>query len=98
MGREEHLQGAGVVTTDQGKQIQVQYDLYIVGEEHAAKPARASILTKNNVRGSVRPRHDSAFIFTCFGQSMTLETEDGHCVRFFHRDIDGNIAVNEWIG
>jgi hypothetical protein len=36
-------------------------------------------------------------LFTCFGQSMTLETEDGHCLRFFHRDIDGNIAVNEWI-
>ena len=94
MDREEHLQGAGVVTKDQGKQIQVQYDLYIAKEGHGG---RASILTKNNVRGSVRPRHDSAFIFTCFGQSMTLETEDGHCVRFFHRDIDGNIAVNEWI-
>jgi len=97
MDREEHLQGAGVVTTDQGKQIQVQYDLHIVREGRGAESARTSILTKNNVRGSIKPRNDSAFIFTCFGQSMTLETEDGHCLRFFHRDIDGNIAVNEWI-
>jgi predicted ATPase len=94
MDREEHLQGAGVVTTDQGKRIQVLYDLYIVGEEHGAESARASVLTRNHVRGSVRPWHDPAFIFTYFGQSMTLETEDGRCVRFFHRDIDGNIAVN----
>ena len=43
-------------------------------------------------------QQDPSFVFVYFGQSMTLEMEDGRCLRFFHQDIDGNIVLNEWIG
>jgi hypothetical protein len=31
-------------------------------------------------------------------KTLTLQMEDGRKFKFFHRDIDGNIGLNVWIG
>ena len=92
MGEAEYLYGSGIVMTDQGKRIRVEYDLYVTEAEQ-----RSSIALKR-VEGLVYSRHEPSFASVYFGQSMTLELEDGRRLRFHHRDIDGNIALNEWIG
>jgi hypothetical protein len=96
MEGDEHVRGNGLVTTDQGRQIPVQYELYLCRTVANAKSGRMS--SPRSVHGLVWAPHDPSFVFVYFGQSMTLEMEDGRYLRFFHQDIDGNIVLNEWIG
>ena len=91
MSQKKRQTGEGIVTTDQGRRIPVRYDLLVQFDNgQPVKSPRA-------VRGMVTGQDDSSFVFTYFGQDMMLETGHGNTFRFFHVDIDGNVAVTEWI-
>lgn len=96
MDGEERVHGNGLVTTDQGRQIPVQYELSLGSPVPNAESRSTNCPCR--VRGLVWAQQDPSFVFVYFGQSMTLEMEDGRCLRFFHQDIDSNIVLNEWIG
>ena len=97
MRQVEHLQGKGIVTTDQGKVISVEYDIQITKEGVDGGHERASNQGLKNTSGVVDSSQDSSFILVYFGQSMTLQMEGGRRLRFFHKDIDGNIVLNHWL-
>ncbi len=51
-----------------------------------------------HISGLVWSPSDPYFVPGHFRQTMTLEMEDGRKFKFFHRDIDGSIGLNKWLG
>jgi hypothetical protein len=51
-----------------------------------------------HLAGQVWSEHDPYFVLGHVQKTMTLQMEDGRKFRFFHRDLDGNIGLNQWIG
>jgi hypothetical protein len=90
----EHLQGTGVVTVQEGEEIQAAYDIRITQDDPATPPVNGG----KHISGQVWSTHDPYFVITHFRKVMTLRMEDGRKFRFFHRDDAGNIGLNKWIG
>ena len=93
----EHLQGTGVVTAQDGNEIQAMYDIHITQDE-SHEPGSSSTPGAKHVSGQVWSSSDPSFAITHFRENMTLQMEDGRQFRFFHRDAKGSIGLNKWIG
>ncbi|HEY2012348.1 MAG TPA: hypothetical protein VGH38_02555 [Bryobacteraceae bacterium] len=94
----EHLQGLGVVTTQDGKEILANYDIRITQEEMEAGSAAASHPGAKHISGQVWSPQDPSFAITHYREHMTLKMEDGRRFVFFHRDGSGKIGLDKWIG
>ena len=90
----EALRGKGMVTTEDGQQVSVEYDLKVCQEEISAgsmENPTASIPGMKSIEGHVKP-------VRFFGQELTLELEDKRKIKFFFTDMRGTIALRQWIG
>ena len=94
----ERLKGNGVVTSQRGKEIPVQYHLSLVQEEIEPAPGEPPQLGPRNFAGQIWCPHDGSFVAVHLGQTMTLRMEDGRRLRFTHRNRDGGITVTKWLG
>jgi hypothetical protein len=92
----EHLEGTGLVTARDGEEIQVKYDIHITQDETDAGPGRAPAF--KHVCGRVWSVRDLSFAVTHYRENMTLQMEDGRQFKFFHKDSNGTIGLNKWIG
>jgi len=92
----EHLQGSGVVTAENGDRMTVKYDLQITRDEPEA--GRPPAVGFKHLGGQIWSEHDSYFVLSHARTIMTLQMEDGRKLKFFHRDLAGNIGLREWIG
>jgi hypothetical protein len=94
----EHLQGAGIVTAQDGIEIPALYDIHITQDEIEGEPGSPPTPGAKHITGQVWSARDPSFVITHFRENMTLEMEDGRQFKFFHRDPKGNIGLNKWIG
>jgi hypothetical protein len=94
----ERLKGTGLVTTDRGKEISVKYHLSLVQEEIDSGSEEEAHLGPKTFAGQIWCPHDGSFVAVHQGQPMTLRMEDGRQLRFTHRNRDGGITVEKWIG
>jgi hypothetical protein len=94
----EHLQGTGVVTAPDGNEIRAKYDIQITQDEPDAGPAVPPGVRSKHISGLVWSAEDADFVIGHLRKVMTLQMEDGRRFRFFHRDIDGTIGLNKWLG
>jgi hypothetical protein len=97
----EHLQGTGIVTAPDGNEIQAKYDLQITQAEPVEPEAGEGVPQVagfKHVSGLVWSTSDPYFVLAHSRKIMTLQMEDGRKLRFFHRDIDGSIGLNKWLG
>ena len=94
----EHLHGSGVVTAENGDQMRAKYDIQITRDERDTTAHATPVRLFKHVVGRVWSEHDPYFVLGHIRKSLTLQMEDGRKFRFFHRDIDGNIGLTEWIG
>jgi hypothetical protein len=94
----EHLEGTGTVTTQDGNDIPVLYDIHITQDEVQGESGPASNAGSKHITGQVWSARDPSFVITHFRENMTLKMEDGRQFRFFHRDPKGNIGLTKWIG
>ncbi len=93
----EHLKGTGLVTAPDGNEIRAKYDVRITRDEPAEEASKPVALFKH-LAGRIWSEHDPYFILSNVRRTLMLQMEDGRKFRFFHRDIDGNIGLTEWIG
>ena len=95
----EHLYGTGVVTADNENEVRARYDVRITRDEpgptSGASPAVAAF---KHLAGRIWSEHDPYFVLSHCRKILTLQMEDGRRFKFFHRDLEGNIGLNEWIG
>lgn len=94
----ERLKGTGLVTTERGKEISVKYHLSLVQEEIESGSVEEAHLGPKTFAGQIWCPHDGSFVAVHQGQPMTLRMEDGRQLRFTHRNRDGGITVEKWIG
>ena len=94
----EHLQGTGVVTAENGDQMRAKYDIEITRDEPDATASAKPLTLFKHLGGRVWSEHDPYFVLSHVRKSMTIQMEDGRKFKFFHRDIDGNIGLTEWLG
>jgi len=94
----EHLQGTGLATDPDGNEIRARYDIQITRDEPDACAGTPPIPAFKHLAGRVWSEHDPYFVLGHFRKTLTLQMEDGRKFKFFHRDLDGNIGLNEWIG
>lgn len=92
----ERLQGTGLVTTLDGKEIPAKYDIRITQDDSAAGVGTPP--GRKHISGEVWAANDPYFVPTHLRQNMTLQMEDGRKISFFHRDSDGGIGLHKWIG
>ncbi|MDO8682603.1 MAG: hypothetical protein Q7N50_03885 [Armatimonadota bacterium] len=90
----ETMKGNGTVTTDDGQEVVVCYKLDVYQREMQSSALKDSytspVLGLKHCEGTIEP--------VCFfGQTLTLEMEDGRKLRFFFKDTSGTIALIEWI-
>jgi hypothetical protein len=94
----EHLHGTGLVTAENGDAVPAKYDVQITQDEPdagtGALPARAF----KHVGGRIWSEDDPYFVLSHARKTLVLRMEDGRKFRFFHRDLDGNIGLKDWIG
>jgi hypothetical protein len=94
----EHLHGTGVVVVESGDEVRAKYDVRITRDEPDDRAGSAPATTFKHLAGRVWSDHDPYFVLSNYPKVLTLQMEDGRKFKFFHRDIDGNIGLNEWIG
>ena len=94
----EHLQGTGMVTAPDGTEVRAKYDVRITRDEPDTGAGTSPAVGFKHLGGRVWSEHDSYFVLGHARKTMTLQMEDGRKFRFFHRDIEGNIGLTEWIG
>jgi len=94
----EHLQGAGIVTTQDGREMPVNYDISITQDEADPDAAPVSQSGAKHISGRVWSTQDASFAITHYREHMTLQMEDGRKFVFFHRDGSGKIGLDRWIG
>jgi hypothetical protein len=93
----EHLQGTGVVTAPDGYEMRAKYDVQITQDEPGVGTGPPIVRSKH-ISGLVWSAEDPDFVVGHLRKVMTLQMEDGRKFRFFHRDIDGNIGLDKWLG
>jgi len=86
------------VTTKDGFEKPVQYDIIISQDDAIAAPGGASTPGRKHIGGQVWSPIDAAFVITHFRENMVLRMEDGRQISFFHKDSAGNIGLHKWIG
>ena len=94
----EHLQGTGEVTAPDGYTFWAKYDVQITRDEPDTRAGTLLVAAFRHLAGRIWSEHDPYFVLGHVRKTMTLQMEDGRKFRFFHRDVDGNIGLNEWIG
>jgi hypothetical protein len=94
----EHLHGSGTVTVETGDEVRVKYDVRITRDEPGPQAGAAPVAGFKHLEGQVWSENDPYFVLGNLRKTMMLRMEDGRRFKFFHRDIDGNIGLNEWIG
>jgi hypothetical protein len=94
----DRLKGTGLVTTGRGKEISVKYHLSLAQDEIDSGAVEQSQLGPKTFSGQIWCPHDGSFVAVHLGQPMTLRMEDGRQLRFTHRNRDGGITVEKWIG
>ena len=94
----EHLQGNGVVTAPDGYILWAKYDVQITRDEPDTRAGTSPVAAFRHLAGRVWSEHDPYFVLGHVQKTMTLQMEDGRKFRSFHRDLDGNIGLNQWIG
>jgi len=90
----EEMIGNGTAIVDSGERIAVQYCLEVMQEQIPAASLddpTAIVPGPKNIVGWIRP--------VChFGDILTLQMDDGRKLKFFFTDMQGNIALNKWVG
>jgi hypothetical protein len=94
----EHLQGTGVVTAPNGNEMRAKYDVQITQDEPEGGPSGPPIVRSKHISGLVWSPEDEYFVISHLRTVMTLQMEDGRRFLFFHRNIDGSIGLNKWLG
>ena len=94
----DRLKGTGLVTTGRGKEISVKYHLSLAQDGIDSSTAEQPQLGPRTFSGQIWCPHDGSFVAVHLGQPMTLRMEDGRQLRFTHRNRDGGITVEKWIG
>jgi hypothetical protein len=75
-----------------------KYDLQITQDEPEAGQGVPQVAGFKHVSGLVWSTYDPYFVLAHSRKIMTLQMEDGRKLRFVHRDIDGSIGLNKWLG
>lgn len=94
----ERMHGTGTVTDPDGNEMGAKYDLQITQDEPEAGQGVRQVAGFKHVAGLVWSTHDPYFVLTHIRKIMLLQMEDGRKLRFFHRDIDGSIGLDKWLG
>lgn len=94
----EHLHGVGMVIGDNGEEIPAKYDVQITRDDPEAAVDAPPTVGFKHIAGRVWSERDPYFVLSHCRKILTLEMEDGRRFKFFHRDAEGNIGLNKWIG
>jgi len=91
----ETMKGKGTVRSNGGEQVPVQYEVNVYQDQIPIKTLAgppSTIPGLKEYRGVVRP--------VCFfaESGLLLEMQDGRKLKFFFKNTQGSIAMNEWIG
>jgi hypothetical protein len=92
------LHGTGIVTDPDGIEMRAKYDLQITQDEPESGQGIPQVAGFKHVCGLVWSTYDPYFGLDHSRKVMTLQMEDGRKLRFFHRDIDGSIGFEKWLG
>jgi len=94
----EHLHGTGVVITETGSEVRARYDVRITQDEPPDGAAKPPVAGRKHLGGRIWSDLDPYFVVSHVKKTLELRMEDGRRFKFFHRDLEGNIGLNEWIG
>ncbi len=94
----EQLRGAGIVTSPDGAEMRAKYDIQITQDESEGGPTVPPTVKYKHISGRVWSEHDPSFVPIHIHKIMLLEMEDGRKFKFFHREMDGTIGLNQWLG
>jgi hypothetical protein len=92
------LNGSGIVTTGSGREIKVEYHLCFPPIDPTAVTEDPSKTSAKDFSGQVWCPYDGSFVSVYSDKILTLRLEDGRQLRFCYQDMDGGIAVTEWLG
>lgn len=93
----ETLAGMGTVTTADGRQVRVEYELDVLQDEVYVGAGSPPLPGMKEITGRVTAL-DSARAIGVFSDILTLEMADGRKLRFFFTNGHGDIALNQWLG
>jgi hypothetical protein len=91
----EHLHGIGVVTAENEGAVRAKYDIQITQDEPHPGACTPPVIAFKHVVGRIWSERDPYFVLSHARKSLLLQMEDGRKFRFFHRDLDGGIGLNE---
>ena len=94
----EHLQGSGLVKSDNGEEVRAEYDIQITQDEVGDRTVPTPMPLFKHLAGRVWSEHDPYFVLAHARKILVLQMEDGRRFKFFHRGIDGKIGFAGWIG